>query len=253
VGLPESIQTFIDAQADAAPGRYDDLRLVVFNGTLKRSPEPSHTDGLLAIPRAIFARAGVTVDEVRTVDHEIPPGVWPDMRAHGYQRDDFPDIYRELVEPAHIILIAGPIWLGDQSSQTRKIIERLYAYSGEVNAAGQWSYYGKVGGVLTTGNEDGGKHVSAQVLYALQHIGLTIPPQSDTYWTGEAGPGPSYLDPESRGEHNSWTSRNAVFMAWNMLHVARLLTDAGGIPAYGNSTHDWDLSQPEHPNPEYRR
>ena len=54
--------------------------------------------------------------------------------------------------------------------------------------AGQWAYYGKVGGVLTTGNEDGGKHVGAQVLYALQHIGLAIPPQADTYWVGEAGP-----------------------------------------------------------------
>jgi multimeric flavodoxin WrbA len=252
MGLPGPIQTFIDRQADAAPGRYDDLRAVIFNGTLKRSPEPSQTDGLLAIVRGILRRTRVTVDELRIVDHEIPPGVWPDMREHGYQHDDFPAIYRDLVEPAHIILIAGPIWLGDQSSQTRKIIERLYAYSGEVNAAGQWSYYGKVGGVLTTGNEDGGKHVSAQVLYALQHIGLTVPPQSDAYWTGEAGPGPSYLDPESGGERNAWTSRNTVFMTWNLLHLARMLKDAGGIPTHGNSTHDWDLSQPGHPNPEYR-
>lgn len=252
MALPEAIQRFIDAQADAAPGSYGDLRVVIFNGTLKRSPEASHTDGLLAIPRGIFTRLSVSVDEVRTVDHEIPPGVWPDMREHGYEHDDFPRIYRDLVVPADVILITGPIWLGDQSSQTRKIIERLYAYSGEVNDAGQWAYYGKVGGVLTTGNEDGGKHVSAQVLYALQHIGLTIPPQSDTYWTGEAGPGPSYLDPDGAGEHNSWTTRNAVFMAWNVLHLARMLKDAGGIPTYGNSTNDWDLSAPEHPNPEYR-
>jgi multimeric flavodoxin WrbA len=252
VTLPETIQTFIERQADTAPGRFDDLRLVIFNGTLKRSPEPSQTDGLLAIPRAILARTGVRVDEVRTVDHEIPPGVWPDMREHGYDRDEFPAIYRDLVSPADMILLAGPIWLGDQSSQTRKIIERLYAYSSEVNAAGQWSYYGKVGGALTTGNEDGGKHVSAQLLYALQHIGLTVPPQSDAYWTGEAGPGPSYLDADSGGENNTWTTRNTVFMTWNMLHLARMLRDAGGIPAYGNSTHEWDLSDPAHPNPEYR-
>jgi multimeric flavodoxin WrbA len=252
VALPETIQTFIERQADTAPGRFDDLRLVIFNCTLKRSPEPSQTDGLLAIPRAILARTGVHVDEIRTVDHEIPPGVWPDMREHGYDRDEFPAIYRDLVSPADMILMAGPIWLGDQSSQTRKIIERLYAYSGEVNAAGQWSYYGKVGGALTTGNEDGGKHVSAQLLYALQHIGLTVPPQSDAYWTGEAGPGPSYLDADGGGENNAWTSRNTVFMTWNMLHLARMLKDAGGIPAYGNSTHDWDLSDPAHPNPEYR-
>ena len=75
---------------------------------------------------------------------------------------------------ADVVLIAGPIWLGDQSSLTRKIIERLYAYSGDVNEKGQWSYYGKVGGVLTTGNEDGGKHVSAQVLYALHGLGRPV-------------------------------------------------------------------------------
>jgi len=250
--LPQTIQDFIDRQAAAAPGRYDDLRAVIFNGTTKRSPEPSHTDGLLAIPRRILAAVGATVDSVRTVDHEIPHGLWPDMREHGYAVDDFPAIYRELVAPADIVLIAGPIWLGDQSSLTRKIIERLYAYSSEINDRGQWSYYGKVGGALTTGNEDGGKHVSAQVLYALQHIGLTVPPQSDAYWVGEAGPGPSYLDPEGGGELNAWTSRNTSFMTWNLLHLARLLKDAGGVPAHGNSTFDWDLATPDHPNPEYR-
>ncbi|HMU26420.1 MAG TPA: NAD(P)H-dependent oxidoreductase, partial [Solirubrobacterales bacterium] len=159
---------------------------------------------------------------------------------------------RDLVEPADIIILAGPIWLGDQASPTRAIIERLYAYSGEVNDAGQWSYYGKVGGAVTTGNEDGGKHVSAQLLYALQHIGLTIPPQTDSYWNGEAGPGDSYADPGSGGPENAWTTRNATFMTWNILHFARMLKDAGGVPAYGNSTRDWDLTQPDHPNPEYR-
>jgi multimeric flavodoxin WrbA len=250
MAIPASIQSFIDRQADAAPGDYSGLRAVIFNGTLKRSPETSHTDGLLAISTGLMERVGVRVDEVRTADHEIPPGVWPDMTEHGYERDDFPRIYRELVVPADIILIAGPIWLGDQSSLTRKAIERLYAYSGEVNDHGQWSYYGKVGGALTTGNEDGGKHVSAQVLYALQHIGLAIPPQADAYWNGEAGPGPSYLDGDEGGQKNAWTTRNTVFMTWNLLQLATLLK--GGFPAYGNDTRDWNLGDPEHPNPEYR-
>ena len=170
--LPEPIQTFIDQQADGAPERYDDLRAVIFNGTLKRSPEPSNTDGMLAIVRGILRRVEVTVDEIRTIDHDIPAGMETDLREHGCDRDEFPAIYRELVTPADIILICGPIWLGDQSSQTRTIIERLYAYSGEVNAAGQWSYYGKVGGVLTTGNEDGGKHVSAKPLKGFGSAGV---------------------------------------------------------------------------------
>ena len=250
--IPDSISQFIDTQSRRAPVSYKDMRVTIFNGTTKRSPEPSHTDGLLAISCRIFNELGVRFDEVRTVDHTIPPGLWPDMREHGYDHDDFPEIYSSLVKPADILILAGPIWLGDQSSQTRVIIERLYAYSSEVNDRGQWAYYGKVGGVLTTGNEDGGKHVSAQVLYALQHIGLTIPPQSDSYWVGEAGPGPSYLDEVGGGQHNAWTTRNTVFMTWNMLHLARMLKDAGGIPAYGNSTTDWDLNDSEHPNPEYR-
>ncbi len=250
--IPSKIQSFIDKQAGESPVNYDDLRAVIFNGTLKRSPESSQTEALLQVPQGIFERVGVKVELVRTVDQVIPPGVWPDMTEHGYETDDFPAIYRDLVEPADIIIIAGPIWLGDQSSPTRLIIERLYGYSGEVNDAGQWSYYGKVGGAVTTGNEDGGKHVSAQVLYALQHIGLTVPPQTDAYWNGEAGPGDSYADPGSGGPENAWTTRNATFMAWNILHLSRLLKAAGGIPAYGNSTKDWDLTHPEHPNPEYR-
>ncbi len=252
MAIPQSIQQFIDDLSANAPVKYDDLRAVVFNGTLKRSPEPSNTDGLLSIPLGIFDAVGVKTDVIRTVDRDIPPGNWPDMTGHGYGSDEFPAIYSDLVVPADIVILAGPIWLGDQSSMTRKVIERLYAYSGDTNEKGQWAYYGKVGASLTTGNEDGGKHVSAMILYSLQHIGMVVPPQSDSYWDGEAGPGPSYLDGDDGGEHNAWTTRNAVFMAWNILHLARMLKDAGGIPGYGNNADDWDLSDPNHPNPEYR-
>ncbi len=103
------------------------------------------------------------------------------MHKHGWDVDDFPDLYRELLEPADIVVLATPIWLGDQSSMTRLVIERLYGWSGDLNEGGQWSYYGKVGGVLVSGNEDGGKHCAAKMLYALSHFGLTIPPLADAY------------------------------------------------------------------------
>jgi hypothetical protein len=32
-----------------------------------------------------------------------------------------------------------------------------------------------------------------------------------------------------------------------------VLRDAGGVPAHGTITTNWGLSDPEHPNPEYRR
>lgn len=247
--LPESVQAFIDAEIAASTTDFSDLRAVYLNGTLKRSPAASHTEGLIALSEHILGGVGVRTDIIRAVDHVIPPGVQPDMREHGWERDDFPGLYGEFIEPADIVVLCSPIWLGDQSSMTRLFIERLYGWSGKLNADGQWAYYGKVGGALITGNEDGAKHCAAQMLYALSHLGFTIPPQADTYWVGEAGPGPSYLD-DNRGATNHWTTRNTVFAAWNMLHTARRIKDAGGIPPHGNVTSNWDLSDPEHPNPE---
>lgn len=250
--IPENVARFIDAQAARAPGDHSDLRAVFLNGTLKPSPQTSNTEGLIEVSARIMRARGMRVDIVRAVDHTIPPGVYADMTEHGFERDDWPGLHREYIAPADILVLASPIWLGDQSSVTRTVIERLYAHSGELNDAGQWGYYGTVGGVVITGNEDGGKHCAAQMLYALQHIGCAIPPQADSYWNGEAGPGPSYLDEGSGGPENVWTLRNTVFMTWNMLHLARMLKDAGGVPAVGNISHDWDLSDPENPNPEYR-
>ena len=117
--IPETIASFIDEQARRAPVSYDDLRVVVFNGTTKRSPEHSHTDGLLEIPRRIFSTLGVRCDEVRTVDRTIPPGLWPDMTRARLRERRVPGDLPLLVAPADIIVLAGPIWLGDQSSQTR--------------------------------------------------------------------------------------------------------------------------------------
>ncbi len=38
-----------------------------------------------------------------------------------------------------------------------------------------------------------------------------------------------------------------------MLHLARMLKDAGGIPAYGNQRTKWDAGCSfDFPNPEYR-
>src|SRR3982750_3045779 len=106
---------------------YSDLRAVYVNCTLKRSPEQSHTRGLADRSIAIMEQNGVTVDVVRAIDHDIATGVWPDMTEHGRATDAWPALYRDRVLPADILVIAGPIWLGDNSSVTKRVIERLYA------------------------------------------------------------------------------------------------------------------------------
>jgi multimeric flavodoxin WrbA len=235
----------------ASPYDFTDLKAVFVNCTLKRSPEPSNTEGLADLAMTIMRRTGVEVELIRAVDHDIATGVWPDMTEHGWERDDWPAIF-DTVIAADILVLLTPIWLGEKSSVCTRVIERLYGNSHLLNEQGQYAYYGRVGGCLVTGNEDGVKHCAMNVLYSLQHLGYAIPPQADAGWIGEAGPGPSYLDAGSGGPDNDFTNRNTTFMTWNLLHLARMLKDAGGFPAYGNQRPQWDagtrfeLANPEH-------
>jgi multimeric flavodoxin WrbA len=243
------------AKNDDQKWNFNGLKAIFFNGTLKPSPQSSHTDLLINISAKIMKKHGIDVEIIRTIDHDIAVGVYPDMREHGAKTDEWPKIYKR-VEAADILVLAGPIWLGDNSSMTKKIIERLYACSGLLNDKGQYAYYGKVGGSLITGNEDGVKHCTMNTLYSLQHLGCVIPPQADAGWIGEVGPGASYGDKENgkrAGFDNDFTNRNTTFMTWNLMHLAKLLKDNGGIPAHGNQRSKWDAgARFDFENPEYR-
>lgn len=231
---------------------YSDLSAVFINTSLKRSSETSHTQTLMDVAIAIMEAQGVKTTTLRAADLDIPPGVQPDMTEHGWDSDGWPAVQKQVMA-ANILVIGTPIWLGDKSSICTRVIERLYGYSGKLNDKGQWAYYGRVGGCIVTGNEDGIKHCAMNILYSLQHLGYVIPPQADAGWIGEAGPGPSYGDDGKVGLDNDFTQRNTTFMAWNLMHMARMLKDAGGIPAHGNQKAAWDKGERfDHPNPEYR-
>ncbi len=237
---------------DTSPWDFSDLKAVFLNCTLKPSPELSHTDGLIEISRAIMEKNGVAVEVLRPVDYRIAHGVYPDMTKHGWERDDWPDLLVKVMD-AEILVITTPIWLGDKSSVCTQVVERLYSASGQLNDQGQYAYYGRVGGCLITGNEDGAKHCAMNILYSLQHLGYVIPPQADAAWLGEAGPGPSYRDPGSGGPENDFTNRNTTFMTWNLLHLARMIKAADGIPAHGNQRSQWEAGcRFDFPNPDYR-
>ncbi len=231
---------------------FSGLRALFLNCTLKKSGRRSHTEGLLRIPRQIMEELGASVEILRPVDYDLAPGVQPDMTEHGVESDDWPALVEKVLD-AHILVLGTPIWLGERSSVCSRVVERLYAMSGRLNEKGQYLYYGKVGGCVVTGNEDGVKHCAMGILYSLQHLGYTIPPQADAGWIGEVGPGPSYLDEGSGGPENDFTNRNATFMTWNLLHMARMLEEAGGVPAHGNRPEEWDAGcDLAFPNPEHR-
>ncbi len=82
-----------------ATSRWDfqDLSAIFLNCTLKRSPELSHTEGLIGISRAIMEKNGVRVEVLRPVDFDIAPGVYPDMHEHGWDRDEWPPILEKVL------------------------------------------------------------------------------------------------------------------------------------------------------------
>ena len=142
-----------EAMCNSSKWDFSDLKAIFLNCTLKKSPELSHTEGLIKLSKAIMDKNGVTTELLRPVDYNIAFGVYGDMTEHGWEKDDWPQIY-EKVKAAHIVVIGASIWLGEKTSVCTQVIERLYANSHLLNEAGQNADYGKVGGCLITGNED---------------------------------------------------------------------------------------------------
>ncbi|MBS4210122.1 flavodoxin family protein [Bacillus sp. FJAT-50079] len=203
------------------------MNALVLNCTLKKSSEQSNTRALIEKVTEIFEEKGINTEILTMADYDIGLGITHEAVS---EKDEWPMIF-EKVKNADILIIGSPIWLGEQSSVAVKTIERLYGGSGLTNEKGQYIYYNKVAGVVVTGNEDGAKHVSRSLIYSLSHIGFTIPPNVDTYWVGEAGPGPSFI--EAKGDQNDFTMQHAKIMAYNLIHFAKLFKNHP-IPAEGN-------------------
>lgn len=235
---------------------FSDLKALFINTSLKREPSESHTKLLMNASGNIMAEQGVSVEHLHMLSHQIPPGVYPDMTDHGWDKDDWPNIWK-IVLAADILVIGTPLWLGEESSVCRVLIERLYGMSGQLNDKGQSVFYGKAAGCVVTGNEDGIKHAAMTIGYAMSHLGYTIPPQADCGWIGEAGPGPSYGDKKNDGSlvgfDNEFTQRNTTIMTWNLMHLARMLKNAGGYSNQGNDRNAWEAgARFGFENPEYR-
>jgi len=183
-----------------------------------------------------FDSLDVASEMVRVVDYNVIPGVSSDEG----EGDEWPQIL-DKIKAADILVMGMPIWFGHRSSIAQLVIERLDGTYNERNSVGQYPLYNKVGGVVVTGNEDGAHACAESTLFNLTHLGCTIPPNADTYWVGEAGPGPSYLD---EGQDSAYTQRTTRWMAHNVVHLARMLK-ATPIPAEGN-TFEAETEHPMH-------
>lgn len=187
------------------------IRALFLNCTLKPSPDVSNTQALIDKVAGLLGELGVESETIRVVDHHVKFGISSDEGGG----DEWPVIL-ERVRNCDILVIGMPIWFGVRSSVAQLVMERLDGTYAEGDPeTGQYPLYGKVAGVIVTGNEDGAHDCCANTLFNLTHLGCMVPPNVDCYWVGDAGPGPSYI--EAGGDAHLYTNRTARYMAHNLL------------------------------------
>lgn len=196
------------------------MKALIINCTLKPSPEFSNTDALIKKAEQQLKENDIATEVIRLVDYDIQPGTDTDMG----KGDQWPLILGK-IKNCDIFIIATPIWMGHLASTTQRMIERLDAifhedgFTNENN--GQYFTYNKVAGCLVTGNEDGAHACAAQILWAMQELGFTIPPNVNAYWVGMAGGGKDYV--EAGGEKFYYTNYTLRWMIANLTYFAKLL------------------------------
>jgi multimeric flavodoxin WrbA len=157
------------------------LTAIALNCTLKSdSQAESSTDAIIAVLREAFAKHAVTLTEtVRVAAHDIRPGVTSD-EGDG---DAWPAL-REKILRHDILILGGPIWLGQISSVAKRVLERMDAFLSETDERNRMPSFGKVAVASIVGNEDGAHYSSAQIFQALNDVGWTIPSVAACYWVG---------------------------------------------------------------------
>jgi multimeric flavodoxin WrbA len=193
------------------------IRAIALNCTLKDDPtEQSSTDAMIDVLQKAFAEHDVEVTEtVRVSTHNIKPGVTSD-EGDG---DEWPALRAKIL--AHdIMILGGPIWMGQLGSVAKRVLERMDAFLSETDDKGRMPSYGKVAVTAIVGNEAGAHMSSAQIFQALNDVGWTIPAVAACYWVGEAMGSVDFKDLEHRPRK---VTETAKMVAANAAHLARLL------------------------------
>jgi multimeric flavodoxin WrbA len=187
------------------------MKALILNCTLKPSPQTSSTEALAKVVIAELEKGGAEVELVRLVDLNIKPGV-SDDEGEG---DDWPSVNQKL-KAANIVVFATPTWLGQMSSVALRALERMDAWFEDTDDSGRPVAFGKVAGIVITGNEDGAHHIVATISQGLIDMGFTIPAQSWTYWHLGPGPGPDYVETDQGHDYSDRVGRNAArnLLAW---------------------------------------
>ena len=194
------------------------LTALALNCTLKPKGDSS-TDAMIAVLADAFKAHDVTITEtIRVAAHDVKPGVTSD-EGDG---DAWPAI-REKILAADILILGGPIWMGQTGSVAKRVMERMDAFISETDDQGRMPSYSKVAVAAIVGNEDGAHFSSAQIFQSLNDVGFTIPAVAACYWVGEAMGSVDFKDLDETPEK---VTETAKMVASNAAHLAGLLKDA---------------------------
>jgi len=198
------------------------MKALFINCTLKRSPAFSNTGAMAEKAATQLQELGFETEIIRLNDYNVLTGNTSD-EGDG---DEWPKIL-EKIKACQIFVIATPIWMGHLASTSQKVIERMDAIFRDENLSskenGQYMPYNRVAGCLITGNEDGAHSCAAQVLWSMQEVGFTIPPNVNAYWVGLAGGEKDYV--EAGGERYLYTNKTLRYMTANLAYFAKLLAE----------------------------
>ncbi len=146
------------------------MKATILLGTLKKAGT-SNTEALSEFLANVMQGHDIDVEIIRLVDHNILPGTESDMGAG----DDWPMILEKILA-SQILILATPVWWGNQSSLIQRVIERMDALHDRILEEKEVVLEGKVGGIVVTGDSDGAEHIIGNLCNFFNAIGLLIPP-----------------------------------------------------------------------------
>jgi multimeric flavodoxin WrbA len=146
------------------------VKATILLGTLKKSGL-SNTETLCEFLSGRMESQDIRSEIVKLVGHRVLPGTYSDMG----EGDEWPNILRRVLD-SDIVILATPIWWGNQSSEIQRVIERLDELHDKVLAGEPSPLEGKVGGVVITGDSDGAEHIIGNLCNFFNAVGLLVPP-----------------------------------------------------------------------------
>lgn len=156
------------------------MKAIVLLATLKAHGK-SNTEVLTEFVISHLEKHKISCEVIRLAEHTILPGTYIEIDTP----DDFPEIYKKIVD-ADIILFATPIWWNNHSSELQRVIERLDEVYDYVLEGRGSPLDGKLGGIIVTGDSDGVEHITGNIANFFCSIGITIPAYASlgVIWTG---------------------------------------------------------------------